>query len=59
VAAFVEQHRDARRLALPAAPAGGFTVQLLPAEANVPSGEAKADTPTVHDGFFFALLEKY
>jgi 16S rRNA (cytosine967-C5)-methyltransferase len=59
VAAFVEQHRDARLLALPAAPAGGFTVQLLPAEASVPSGEAKADTPTVHDGFFFALLEKY
>jgi 16S rRNA (cytosine967-C5)-methyltransferase len=57
VAAFLAQRRDARLLALPAAPAGGHTVQLVPTDAG-----AAADInllPSMHDGFFFALFEKH
>jgi 16S rRNA (cytosine967-C5)-methyltransferase len=57
VAAFLAQCRDARLLALPAAPAGGHTVQLVPSDKG-----AAADLstlPSMHDGFFFALFEKH
>jgi 16S rRNA (cytosine967-C5)-methyltransferase len=57
VAAFLSQRRDARLLALPAAPAGGHTVQLVPSDKG-----AAADInilPSMHDGFFFALFEKH
>jgi 16S rRNA (cytosine967-C5)-methyltransferase len=57
VAAFLSERRDARLLALPAAPAGGHTVQLVPSDKG-----AAADInilPSMHDGFFFALFEKH
>lgn len=54
IARFVERHVTARHLPLPAA-------QLLPTsvtELATPSAWHGSALPTVHDGFFFALLEK-
>lgn len=57
VAQFLERHEDARTVALPGQRAG--QVQLLPTPmaqaASWPGGEG---TPTLHDGFFYALFEK-
>ncbi len=54
IARFGERHADARRLPLPAS-------QLLPtsmiAAAAAPAWQG-ATEPTLHDGFFYALLEK-
>lgn len=58
VASFVERHRDARLLPLPAAPTGQGTVQLVPAEDAAPFSQDAGPLPAVHDGFFFALFEK-
>jgi hypothetical protein len=33
-------------------------VQLEPSPAVAPAWDGTSDLPTVHDGFFFALLEK-
>ena len=54
IARFGERHSDARHLNLPAS-------QLLPAsvaEPAVVSAWQGSDLPTLHDGFFYALLEK-
>jgi 16S rRNA (cytosine967-C5)-methyltransferase len=51
---FGERHPDARRCELPAS-------QLLPASAASPSAVPPwqgSSLPTLHDGFFYALLEK-
>ena len=54
IARFGEKHSDARRLDLPAS-------QLLPASAAEPAAVSAwqgSSLPTLHDGFFYALLEK-
>ena len=54
IARFGERHADARQLNLPAS-------QLLPvsvAEPATVSAWQGSDLPTLHDGFFYALLEK-
>lgn len=54
IARFVERHVKARHLPLPAA-------QLLPTSVTAPATASAwhgAALPTVHDGFFYALLEK-
>ncbi|HVE89239.1 MAG TPA: 16S rRNA (cytosine(967)-C(5))-methyltransferase RsmB [Burkholderiaceae bacterium] len=54
IARFGERHPDARRCELPAS-------QLLPASAASPSAVPTwqgSSLPTLHDGFFYALLEK-
>jgi len=61
VAAFVARWPDARLRSMPLA--GGRdvpTLQLLPADAGVPEGVPAPERalPAVHDGFFYALIEK-
>ncbi len=54
IARFGERHSDARLLNLPAS-------QLLPASAAEPAAVSAwqgSSLPTLHDGFFYALLEK-
>ncbi len=54
IARFGERHTDARQLNLPAS-------QLLPASVAEPAAVSAwqgSDLPTLHDGFFYALLEK-
>ena len=54
IARFRERHADARQLNLPAS-------QLLPASVAEPSAVFAwqgSDLPPLHDGFFYALLEK-
>ena len=54
IARFGERHADARQLKLPAS-------QLLPAAVAEPAAVSAwqgSDLPTLHDGFFYALLEK-
>lgn len=54
IARFCERHADARQLSLPAS-------QLLPASVAEPAAVSAwqgSDLPTLHDGFFYALLEK-
>ena len=54
IARFRERHPDARQLNLPAS-------QLLPASVPEPAAVSAwqgSDLPTLHDGFFYALLEK-
>ena len=54
IARFGERHADARPLNLPAS-------QLLPASVAEPAAVSAwqgSDLPTLHDGFFYALLEK-
>ena len=54
IARFGERHPDARRLNLPAS-------QLLPASVVEPAAVSAwqgSSLPTLHDGFFYALLEK-
>jgi 16S rRNA (cytosine967-C5)-methyltransferase len=54
IARFVERYREAAVLPLPG---GSPTVQLLPTLATDTAWAGQA-WPTVHDGFFYALLEK-
>ncbi|HYM48339.1 MAG TPA: 16S rRNA (cytosine(967)-C(5))-methyltransferase RsmB, partial [Burkholderiaceae bacterium] len=54
IARFVERHIKARQVPLPAA-------QLLPTSVTAPATASAwhgSALPTVHDGFFYALLEK-
>jgi 16S rRNA (cytosine967-C5)-methyltransferase len=54
IACFRERHAEARQLNLPAS-------QLLPASVTEPAAVSAwqgSDLPTLHDGFFYALLEK-
>ena len=54
IARFGERHTDARQLNLPAS-------QLLPVSVAEPAAVSAwqgSDLPTLHDGFFYALLEK-
>lgn len=61
VADFVARWPDARLQPLPALDGHGTPMlQLLPADADVPGGATAPDgaLPAVHDGFFYALIEK-
>lgn len=55
IARFTARHPEAREAPLPA---GLHTVQLVPTPAAGPAWDGASALPTVHDGFFFALLEK-
>ncbi|HYB51719.1 MAG TPA: 16S rRNA (cytosine(967)-C(5))-methyltransferase RsmB [Burkholderiaceae bacterium] len=57
IASFVRRQRGARRLALPGGDLSG--VQLLPSFADdAAKAWLEGAEPVVHDGFFYALLEK-
>jgi 16S rRNA (cytosine967-C5)-methyltransferase len=54
---FVSRTPDARLLPLPGRSANaGPSLQLLPAEADA---DTAGGLPGVHDGFFYALIEKH
>lgn len=55
IARFTERHPEAREVPLPA---GSPRVQLVPTPAAAPAWDGASALPTVHDGFFFALLQK-
>jgi 16S rRNA (cytosine967-C5)-methyltransferase len=55
IARFADEHPEAREVPLPAGPP---RVQLTPTPAAGPAWDGAAALPTVHDAFFFALLEK-
>jgi 16S rRNA (cytosine967-C5)-methyltransferase len=55
IARFVGAHPEAREVPLPA---GSPSLQLTPTPAAAPAWDGASALPTVHDGFFFALLEK-
>jgi 16S rRNA (cytosine967-C5)-methyltransferase len=56
-ARFLERHEDARAVALPGH--GGGAVQLLPTPlAHAAPWSGGTSTPSLHDGFFYALFEK-
>lgn len=55
IARFTERHPEAREVPLPA---GSPRVQLVPTPAAGPAWDGASALPTVHDGFFFALLQK-
>jgi 16S rRNA (cytosine967-C5)-methyltransferase len=55
IARFTERHPEAREVPLPAGPR---RVQLVPTPATGPAWDGASALPTVHDGFFFALLQK-
>jgi 16S rRNA (cytosine967-C5)-methyltransferase len=55
IARFTERHPEAREVPLPA---GSPRVQLVPTPAAAPAWDGVSALPTVHDGFFFALLQK-
>ena len=55
IARFTERHPEAREVPLPAGPP---RVQLVPTPATGPAWDGASALPTVHDGFFFALLQK-
>jgi 16S rRNA (cytosine967-C5)-methyltransferase len=52
---FAGAHPEAREVPLPA---GSPSLQLAPTPAAAPAWDGASVLPTVHDGFFFALLEK-
>jgi 16S rRNA (cytosine967-C5)-methyltransferase len=52
---FRERHPEAREVPLPV---GSPCVQLVPTPAVGPAWDGASALPTVHDGFFFALLQK-
>jgi 16S rRNA (cytosine967-C5)-methyltransferase len=52
---FTSRHSEAREVPLPA---GSHSLQLVPTPAAAPAWDGASALPTVHDGFFFALLEK-
>jgi len=55
IARFRDQHPEACEVPLPA---GSPHVQLVPTPAAAPAWDGVSALPTVHDGFFFALLQK-
>jgi 16S rRNA (cytosine967-C5)-methyltransferase len=55
IARFADEHPEAREVPLPA---GSPHVQLTPTPAAGPAWDGATALPTVHDGFFFASLEK-
>lgn len=55
IARFTGQHPDAREVPLPA---GSPHVQLVPTPAAAPAWDGASALPTLHDGFFYALLLK-
>lgn len=55
IARFADEHPGTREVALPAGPP---RVQLTPTPAAGPAWDGASALPTVHDGFFYALLEK-
>ena len=55
IARFIGAHPEAREVPLPA---GSPSLQLMPTAAAAPAWDGASALPTVHDGFFFALLEK-
>jgi 16S rRNA (cytosine967-C5)-methyltransferase len=55
IARFTDEHPEAREAPLPT---GSARVQLTPIRAAAPAWDGASALPTVHDGFFFALLEK-
>ncbi|MGZ8254382.1 MAG: 16S rRNA (cytosine(967)-C(5))-methyltransferase RsmB, partial [Burkholderiaceae bacterium] len=55
IARFADQHPEAREVALPT---GSPRVQLVPTPAVAPAWDGASALPTVHDGFFYALLRK-
>jgi 16S rRNA (cytosine967-C5)-methyltransferase len=55
IARFTERHPGAREVPLPA---GSPRVQLVPTPAAGPAWDGASALPTVHDGFFYALLQK-
>jgi 16S rRNA (cytosine967-C5)-methyltransferase len=55
IARFTECHPEAREVPLPA---GSPRVQLVPTPAAGPAWDGASALPTVHDGFFYALLQK-
>jgi len=55
IARFVAESPWARELPLPA---GSPSVQLIPAPLAAPLWDGRSTLPTLHDGFFYALLEK-
>jgi 16S rRNA (cytosine967-C5)-methyltransferase len=55
IARFTAQHPEAREMPLPA---GSSQVRLVPTPALAPAWDGVSTLPTLHDGFFFAQLEK-
>ncbi|MGB2816258.1 MAG: 16S rRNA (cytosine(967)-C(5))-methyltransferase RsmB [Burkholderiaceae bacterium] len=55
IARFTGSHPEAREVPLPA---GSPCAQLVPTPAAAPAWDGASALPTVHDGFFFALLQK-
>ena len=55
IARFTDSHPEAREVPLPA---GSPRAQLVPTPAAAPPWDGASALPTVHDGFFFALLHK-
>jgi 16S rRNA (cytosine967-C5)-methyltransferase len=55
IARFTSEHPEAREVPLPA---GSHSLQLVPTPAAASAWDGVSALPTVHDGFFFALLEK-
>ena len=55
IARFTEQHPEAREVPLPA---GSPYVQLVPTPAAASAWDGASALPTLHDGFFYALLLK-
>jgi 16S rRNA (cytosine967-C5)-methyltransferase len=55
IARFTAAYPQAREVPLPA---GSPSLQLTPTPAAAPAWDGASALPTVHDGFFFALLEK-
>ena len=55
IARFTDDHPEACEVPLPA---GSPRVQLVPTPAEAPAWDGASALPTLHDGFFFALLQK-
>jgi 16S rRNA (cytosine967-C5)-methyltransferase len=55
IASFVAESPGAREVPLPA---GSPSVQLVPTPLAAPPWDGRSTLPTLHDGFFYALLEK-
>jgi 16S rRNA (cytosine967-C5)-methyltransferase len=55
IARFTAGHPEAREVPLPA---GSPCVQLVPTPAVAPAWDGVSALPTLHDGFFYALLQK-
>jgi len=55
IARFTAEHPDAREAPLPT---GAPSVQLVPTPAVAPAWDGVSALPTLHDGFFYALLQK-